>query len=805
MATNYLDMLDAVKAYYGAGSDQWMSIAQYGVTDQNWQYLTQVPGVDVTISNSGKFLGYDYSNPFPAQSNPISVIDSNVQTGSYGVGAFNANVPSSAVVDQQTGLVTTIESGAKISSSGVSLASVADKVGLGIAGVALGTKLGALIDGAIYSIDPNWWDEHYPTINPNTWDDIIGGDSETGKWVVRSIFGLADDSDDTTMYLDERMLAYTYAMLLDAGVWNGGGTYIDTNRLTPAQISELYHPNINYNSKQITNGFELHRTTTGITYIEFSTLTMPMYNSAGNYNSISFSNVPFTYTGATGTLNASAKTRNGITYYVAVSEGISASRYTTDYPVNAYDSTFQGVLLSEVAWDLAYIYYHGGYEEETAVEGISPSNPEASTNIIPSSVINVNTGQPITPQDNIDDILDALKLAYPSLFANEIYEDIIQPDGTIDRITYVPTPYPNTENPEQPITDTTEGIDPQQNPEINPETRPESELQGLTNQLTQTTSPPATGDGATPPIVPVIGSASSLWRIYNPSQAQVDAFGAWLWTDNFIEQVKKLFNNPMEAIIGIHKVFATPSIGGTATIKCGYLDSGVSSNWVSDQYSHVNCGTVNLNEYFGNVFDYAPYTRVHLYLPFIGIVELDTADVMRASISITYHVDVITGACLAEIYVNRDGGGGVIYQYCGSAIVTYPLTSGNYAGAIAGVLSIVGGIAGTIVSGGALAPVAIGAISGAAHLHSDVQKSGGFAGCAGAMGIKIPYLIISRPQTALADNFPHYTGLPANSTVTLNLCSGHTRVKSVYTEEIPQATHEEKIMIEQALKSGVLI
>lgn len=815
MATNYLDMLDAVKAYYGSGSDQWMSIAQYGVTEQNWQYLSQVPGVEITISESGKYLGYDYVNPFPATTNPASLVNSNAQTGVYGTGSFNAPVPSTTIVDQQTGNITSMQSGALATGTGTSVATVAKNIGVGLLAVAAGTQLGAVIDSAIYSIDPDWWDEHYPTINPQTWDTMAT--TKFGKTAIRSLFGISNP-DNTTMYVDEKLLAYTYAMLLDAGVWNSGeggstATIDDTTGLSQDVISILP---INCGTSIIYDG--LYKSGIGPTSAPSSELvttlnsTSPVY-----YFVVSFSNQLTTYACSLAPFSGTSTTHNN---YGVYNTNFTASKYTLnnkDYYMVAVDgavpiayrtylnavpnSLNDGLVINQ----LAYVILYGTITEPISVEGISPTNPEASTHIVPSNVININTGQPVTPNDNIDDILNALKLAYPDLFVNQIYEDVMQPDGTIDRITYNPVPYPDMENPNQPVTDTTEGVDPQQNPEINPETKPESQLQGLTNQLTQTTTPPETGSGSTPVIVPVVGSGSSLWKVYNPSQAQVDAFGAWLWTDNFIEQIKKLFNNPMEAIIGIHKVFAPPSIGGSATIKCGYLDSGVSSNWVSDQYSHVNCGTVNLNEYFGNVFDYMPYTRVHLYLPFIGIVELDTGDVMRSSITVTYHVDVITGACLAEVYVNRDGGGGVIYQYSGSAIVTYPLTSGNYAGAIAGVLSIAGGVIGSIASGGALAPMAVGAISGMSHLHADVQKSGGFSGCAGAMGIKIPYLIISRPQTALADNFPHYTGLPANSTVTLNLCYGHTRVKSVYTEAIPQATHEEKLMIEDLLKTGVLI
>ena len=91
------------------------------------------------------------------------------------------------------------------------------------------------------------------------------------------------------------------------------------------------------------------------------------------------------------------------------------------------------------------------------------------------------------------------------------------------------------------------------------------------------------------------------------------------------------------------------------------------------------------------------------------------------------------------------------------------------------------------------------------HLHTDVGKSGSFSGCAGAMGAKKPYLIISRPQTRVANNFEHFTGLPANSHVTLSNCAGFTKVKSVYIKTSKKSTEEERAMIASKLKEGVLI
>ena len=195
---------------------------------------------------------------------------------------------------------------------------------------------------------------------------------------------------------------------------------------------------------------------------------------------------------------------------------------------------------------------------------------------------------------------------------------------------------------------------------------------------------------------------------------------------------------------------------------------------------------------------------MYIYLPFVGIEKLDTGDVMRGSVGVKYHVDVITGACLAEISVIRDGSGGILYTFTGNCAVQYPISAGSYMGIVASLASIAGGVVGTVASGGALAPVAMGAVSGVMNAHTRVQHSGGFSGNAGAMGVKIPYLIITRPQTCLADNFPAFDGYPANKTTSLSACSGFVKCETCHVENVP-ATDAELSEIEMLLKGGIII
>ncbi len=779
---SYLDMMDQVAQYYGSGSDAWSTIASQGVTAETLPIIEQVPGVSVTLSNSGNVLGYDYTYPFQAAPNPASIIDSNVQTGLYGQGAFQAPVPATAteIIDVET--KTVMESGAKVASSGATLATIADRASLAIMGVSLGMKLGKAFDEAVYNADPEWFDENWPTFNPQTWDSIAT--TEGGKAVVRALFGIEQES--ATMYLDERLLAYTYMVLNQQGAWSGGGYDVDQSSVDRSYLSYPDTPYTIYPAKTITGiGSQGQLYEFKLDGDGFLFITQPQQNLAQVYGCSNNPNVKIeNYLNGSlfSTNTLSSINNNGSGGY----GGLSSYRFTLNSGSIAVSTPSTSTSNQR---DIARIILHSAYETPT-IDGVT-TDSEATTQIDPALI----TGT------TVDDVLTQLKQNYPQLFDGAIYEDVPQADGSLKRVTYIPTPYPDTTNINRPVT----GANHQNNPQVTPQTNTESLLQQLTDMLTGTGQPPATGDGTSPTIIPPTGTAASLWKVYNPTQAQVDSFGAWLWSSDFIEQIKKLFNDPMQAIIGIHKVFAAPAIGGTATIKCGYIDSGVSSNYISNQYAYVDCGTVDLSEYFGNVFDYGPYTDVNLYLPFIGIVSLNVADVMRSQINVKYSVDVISGACLAEVRVMRDGAGGTLYQYAGDCAVRYPISSGSYMGLVSGILGVAGGIVSGVMSGGAALPLAAGAVlSGISHAKTNVQHSGGFSGNAGAMGAKKPYLIIERPQSAVAEGYGPYQGIGANQIKTVGEMTGFFKMSDVRTDNIEGASADEIDAIRALLSQGVI-
>ena len=343
-----------------------------------------------------------------------------------------------------------------------------------------------------------------------------------------------------------------------------------------------------------------------------------------------------------------------------------------------------------------------------------------------------------------------------------------------------------------------------------PETDPDPYIEDLITENKLPNNPeniPTKDDGDTPtPVIPPIGvEATGFVALYNPTQSQLSSFSQYLWSSDFIDNFKKLFANPMDAIIGLHMIYATPSRGNEAEIVCGYAHSGVMSNTVNSQYIEIDCGSIKVNRYFANVLDYAPYTKLQVYLPFVGIVDLDTNEIMGGTLNIKYRIDVLTGSCLARLRITRGDYNAELYNFAGNCAVQLPISGGSYSGIIANAIGVAGSIGATIASGGALAPVLVGsAVSSAINSHVNVSHSGSLGSNAGALGIMKPYLIITRPKPAEADNFNEFYGKPSNKTVRLSSCSGYTRIKDVHVDNIV-ATDNELSEIEQLLKEGVII
>lgn len=330
---------------------------------------------------------------------------------------------------------------------------------------------------------------------------------------------------------------------------------------------------------------------------------------------------------------------------------------------------------------------------------------------------------------------------------------------------------------------------------------------------TETPEDPVDPDPGIPPspiiVVPPLpdtAHSNKLFTVYNPSSSQLDALGGYLWDNELIDILRKIWQNPLDGIISLSQVYATPVTGSSHNIMLGYLDSKVSAPVVTQQFVTIDCGTVSIAELNENCLDYVPYTQMQIYLPFVGVVEIDGNEFMSGTISVKYKVDVYTGTCLAEIKCTRTrdlANGAILYTFPGNCSQQLPLTSGDASGLFATLASGVGMLAG-VASGGATAASfgsGLSALMSREMLH--VGHSGSLSANAGIMGQKKPYLIISRERPYNANNYNKFYGYPANKTIAPGNHNGFVRLKAGRLRS--KATEEEKKEIMELMMKGVIM
>lgn len=291
--------------------------------------------------------------------------------------------------------------------------------------------------------------------------------------------------------------------------------------------------------------------------------------------------------------------------------------------------------------------------------------------------------------------------------------------------------------------------------------------------------------------------------LYNPTVAQLQSLANYMWSGAFdLDTFKKLFADPMQAILGLSIVPGPVPSSGAQAVKVGNISTGISMTKAASQYIDIDCGTLNVEEFWGAYLDYEPYTKAEIYLPYIGTHQIAVDDIMGKAVHIKYHIDILSGACAAEIKC----GGSVLYTFIGSVAVSIPVTGNDWTNVINGVLSIAGAVGSLVATGGAAAPAAAGEIASAAvnSLKPNIEKSGAVSGGGGLMAGKVPVLILTRPRQALPASQNEYTGYPAFITRSLGAVSGYTEVHKIRLGGI-SATDAELDEIENLLKGGVIL
>lgn len=685
-----------------------------------------------------------------------------------------------------------------------------------IGAAACGVVLGVGVDKLLYESNPNYWDEKLPTLNPETWDDIILGHDTKIPFL--------HNTENGKTYLKEDYLTYVASFGKNESWFNDSGEYDITTDDTHTSLSgysaiklssvkavvvlkgKAYDTTLTAHGGYFINPWNNPNDEIGFCYDSSTNPYITFSVNGDNYKMLinGSADLVFDFRMSGKTVNATKLSKDKSTYKNGSSFGTSYA-YTEVkdlIPQSTVPKPLQNDWQEKLCW-LA-VFGNTTIHHTNAPEGIN------KIGIVPD----------LSNTTTYDDIKLKLRETYPDLYNNSLdipYYDVDTDTTTTNKWipATIPTDFLNTDDNiinkpnNKPISTNLN--------QTNDGSYPDNDTENKAKENTITEgSTPTPPDNINPinPILPseetpsiVIPSTevdTGLGAVYVPTITQIRSFSEWLWSPNFIDQIKKLFSDPMQGIIGLHQVYFTPSHDGTSTIHCGYLDSGVSSDYTTTRYVKVDCGSIDVKEVFGNVFDYDPLTTIECYLPFIGIVPIKVGDVMRSTLSIEYVCDVLTGACLCNIYVNRDDAKCVLYTYGGNCAVNYPLSSGSYMGIVSALTGVGISIGGAIATGGASLPLSIaGGIASMMNAHTNVKTSGGYSGNTGAMGIKKPYLIIKNTLSAMPDNYNKYIGNPYNNTKKINECKGFTQANVIHLHG--DMLQQEKEEIVNLFNSGVII
>lgn len=327
-----------------------------------------------------------------------------------------------------------------------------------------------------------------------------------------------------------------------------------------------------------------------------------------------------------------------------------------------------------------------------------------------------------------------------------------------------------------------------------------------------------TSDTISLPSAPALNlSLNHFLSAYVPTVTQLNDLADYIWgnydkTDSN-KVLSKILANPQDAIIGLFMLPFTPGSSTAIEVTIGSYGTSVNMPPLTAQFADVDCGSLTIEEYWGNYLDYNPYTRITLFLPGVGEVQLDPDEVMGQTIGVLYRVDCLTGNFVCFV----SGDNKIFAQYQGNCALQVPVSAADYSrlnqAMLQAALGAVGAVAGVATAGGAVAAAMEGAEAAAGgastalnimnskvnHSHSGTLSGSGFF-----MGSQKPYVIIHRARQSVPEDANEFYGYPSNIKATLGAQYGFTSVSSIILDGVP-LTDPELDELRGILKGGIII
>ena len=161
------------------------------------------------------------------------------------------------------------------------------------------------------------------------------------------------------------------------------------------------------------------------------------------------------------------------------------------------------------------------------------------------------------------------------------------------------------------------------------------------------------GDTVNLPGLPSLTATSTgIIGLFAPTSSQMQLLADFMWADfggtgtttedilkEIVEAFKRSISNPLDYVIGLNIIpSAGLSIGSSAEIRFGFVNSHIYMPRLTSQYFTVDCGSLSFDALCGDTFlDYAPYSKFSIYLPYIGVKDVDANDFFGQTIGVMYN------------------------------------------------------------------------------------------------------------------------------------------------------------------------
>lgn len=337
------------------------------------------------------------------------------------------------------------------------------------------------------------------------------------------------------------------------------------------------------------------------------------------------------------------------------------------------------------------------------------------------------------------------------------------------------------------------------------------------------------------------GIAIGLVSLFTPTKTQLQNLSDLLWSRSFFQFLQNAVENIEDLLVSLAMVPFQVPVKDTVEVTWFGFETGVYLTRASKQFVEFNFGSINFdgsNSYIWNsdsVYDYSPYSKLSIYLPFIGTQELDIDECRGKTLSLIYRIDIMSGSVLAVIKIDGD----VYYQFTGNCLTQIPLTSMDAqtvftnSVAIATSAASLGATAAVASAGdaaaagfgeeglsaaqkelrateraasvsnaqGSLASTTMNAVMG---MKPNFKKSGALGNSCAMISAKTPCLFITTPTISLPENYQKFCGFPLNVYGTIGTHSGFIVVEDIRLNGLV-ATSIEVEEIYGLLKSGVIV